>query len=224
MINNFLILALFAFVVVGFFWLLKRQDDRADKLDFKFNKIAEAHNIRAEKVNTLYDELDRVKQTQLDEIGHFNKINSELSRDVRQIYEALINLKARPEPEARDWQVVIGGEAHEIKALTASQFIMHLERLPDFLFSFLSDPKPSKNKAGDLDKMVEYCKELLQASLVTPTDLERLNVPEAQDALRIIVKANGIDKSLASVFEKKALAGSSLSTMPPADTNADQAN
>jgi len=109
-------------------------------------------------------------------------------------------------PPVDGWQVSVGGEVVALRALTPAQWAIALQDLPGFLFAYAATQARGDEASQEvLERLVSTAQQWIVACALTPGELhlERLTIPEAVEALKVISRLNGVDTALGEMLQKK---------------------
>ncbi|NJK43219.1 MAG: hypothetical protein HC933_02195 [Pleurocapsa sp. SU_196_0] len=105
----------------------------------------------------------------------------------------------------------IGGLEAEILPLPPTVWRTAMDELPALLLMYAVKESKSDVSADDLERFVLNVKKWLRASAriqgaaITEAQLERLSVPEAAVAAKVVSEVNGFDQSLAAFFRERGV-------------------
>ena len=134
------------------------------------------------------------------------RLEAELEALKQQI-RSLAPLAGLPLPD-ESWQVSVGGETVQIRALTPAQWVIALQDLPGFLFTYAANEAAGGAPQEEtLERLIELARQWIIACAINPAELrlERLTIPEALEAVKTISRLNGIDAQLGEMLKKKLM-------------------
>lgn len=106
------------------------------------------------------------------------------------------------------WTVQVGGQSVELKALTDEQWVRALGELPAFLLAYIGGKQGGKaNDPEILKRAKTTAQSWILSCALRPQEvrLERLTVPEALEAVKVIAGLNGVDAALGQFFRERLL-------------------
>jgi hypothetical protein len=142
-----------------------------------------------------------------------SKTQIELETLRRQVADLEVRLAAlQPTPglsgAQKPWTVQVGGEPVALRALTESQWVAALGELPAFLLTYIAGKQSGNSDDPELlGKIRLTAQTWIVACALKPDELrlERLTIPEAVEAVRVIAALNGVDQALAQFFRERLL-------------------
>ncbi|MBF6595819.1 MAG: hypothetical protein IVW51_15450 [Thermaceae bacterium] len=133
-----------------------------------------------------------------------------LRRQVADLESRLAVLQPTPGVSGaqKPWTVQVGGEPVELRALTEAQWVAALGELPVFLLTYIAGKQTGNSDDPELlGKIRLTAQTWIVACAIQPDGLrlERLTIPEAAEAVKVIAALNGVDQALAQFFRERLL-------------------